>query len=78
METNAQKLKQLDDFLEGKNFFVGDSATVADFAMYHPVWWHMEVAKEAEQEWKYSNIKVNRVVESQYYKKILCSSGKMK
>ena len=67
METNAQKLKQLDDFLEGKNFFVGDSATVADFAMYHPVWWHMEVAKEAEQEWKYSNIKVNRVVEFQDY-----------
>ena len=67
LEANAQKLKQLDDYLKGKNFFVGDTATVADFALYHPVWWHLEVAGEAKQEWKYPNIKVNRVVESQDY-----------
>jgi len=56
LKTNGPKLQQLNDFLEGKNFLVGDGATVADFAMYHPIWWHMEVGKEAKQECPYSNI----------------------
>ena len=40
------KLWEVDAFLVGKTFFVGEKVSVADFAMYHPIKWHKELDSE--------------------------------
>ena len=53
------KLWEVDAFLVGKTFFVGEKVSVADFAMYHPIKWHKELDSEinpVQKDFTYSNI----------------------
>ena len=46
LKSMESKLWEVDAFLVGKTFLVGEKVSVADFAMYHPIKWHKELDSE--------------------------------
>ena len=44
IEAMKGKYAEVSKFLEGKKFFVGNQISIADFAMFDAICWHMELA----------------------------------